>query len=113
MRYIILVLALAVASVVCAEDGIGDAKQLAKLRTEIERLQKKYPLKFEVDVIVLSKEVYGWFNGRGTRENAIVIVDRGTGQNKRTLRHEWCHAKQKSDGRPFDEREAYAAERDE
>ena len=115
MKTLITVL-LAIAICACCmrgcsgEDGIVDSKATARLSTEINLLQKEKPIKNEVSVVVWCKTIYGFYRPDPTTGHQIVIIDKGDRQNIKTLRHEWEHARQREAGRPYDEREAYAAE---
>jgi hypothetical protein len=85
---------------------IADDRATEKVTPEIVKLQASKPIK-SVEVIVLDKALYGWWDAINRR---IYIVNRGTGQNIKTLRHEWEHARQWDAGEPYSERKAYDAE---
>jgi len=88
---------------------LADQQATARMNPEIIKLRIAKPIN-RVEVVVLDKQLYGWWDYVARR---IYIVDRGDGQNIKTLRHEWEHARQWDSGETYSERKAYDAELEE
>ena len=88
---------------------LADNQATARVEPEIIRLRVTKPIR-GVEVVVLDRQLYGWWDQIARR---IYIIDRGDGQNIKTLRHEWEHARQWDAGEPYSERKAYDAELEE
>ena len=90
---------------------VANAEATVALAPTIRELNKAHPLPYVMEIIVIDAKVAGWYiPNTNEKVRRIFIVNFGAKENKNTLRHEWVHALQEAESRPFSDEEARKAE---